>query len=69
MSDKKITTGMKHKSDRTILRFFSKWQRISAYENNNSCTTYQNFQRSKTKKKKFNLFIQHLQLADQVSNP
>ena len=29
MLDKKTVTGMKHKSDRTILRFF-------AYENNNS---------------------------------
>ena len=39
MSDKKIVTGVKHKSDRTILRsFFRKRQRISADENNNSST-------------------------------
>ena len=38
MSDKKIVIGVKHKSDRTILSFFPKRQRISADENNNSCT-------------------------------
>ena len=38
MSDKKIVTGVEHKSDRTILSFFPKGQRISADENNNSST-------------------------------
>ena len=38
MSDKKIVTGVKHTSDRTILSFFPKRQRISADENNNSST-------------------------------
>ena len=38
MSDKKIITGVKHKSDRTLLSFFPKRQRISADENNNSWT-------------------------------
>ena len=36
MSDKKIVIGVKHKSDRTVLSFFPKRQKISAYENNNS---------------------------------
>ena len=36
MSDQKIVTGLKHKSDRTILRFISKRQRFFAYENSNS---------------------------------
>ena len=38
MSDKKIVTGLKHKSDRSILSFFPKRQRISANENNNFST-------------------------------
>ena len=38
MSDKKTVTGVKHKSDRTILSFFPKRQRISADENNNYST-------------------------------
>ena len=38
LSDKKIVTGVKHKSDRTILSFFPKRQKISADENNNSST-------------------------------
>ena len=38
MSDKKIVNGVKHKSDRTILSFFPKRQKISADENNNSST-------------------------------
>ena len=38
MSDKKIVTCVKHKSDRTILSLFPKWQRISANENNNYST-------------------------------
>ena len=36
MLDKKIVTGVKHKSNRTILSCFPKGQRISADENNNS---------------------------------
>ena len=38
MSDKKIVTDVKHKSNRTILSFFPKRQRISADENNNYST-------------------------------
>ena len=40
MSNKKIVTGVKYKSDRTILCFFPKRQRISANENNNSSTDF-----------------------------
>ena len=38
MSDKKVIAGVKHKTDRTILSFFPKRQRISADENNNNST-------------------------------
>ena len=38
MLDKKIVTGVKHKSHRTVPSFFPKQQGISANENNSSST-------------------------------